>query len=142
MQPNCKICGQFIPEHDLWDAESVECCEEHGFIKCCGSCLELFEKYAESEDKCIIRFVRDYRPTLNTLFHARHACPQCDYISFSFSKTSNHMASKNHLYQGVGTYPIFVAPHLKPHLPHSSESIKKLALQRPLGSPRSERSET
>lgn len=129
MQPRCRICGHFIAEHDLWDMESVECCDEHGFIQICGPCWELFEKYG-SADKCIIKFVREYKKILNPKYHARYACPQCDYISFTFSAASNHMFAKNHLYQGVGTYPIFVAPSLQPNLiPHSVDSLKELARQ-------------
>ena len=128
IQPRCKICGRFIAESDLWNTDSVECCEEHGFIKICGSCLELYERYSESEDSCIIRFVRDYRHVLNPLFYARYACPNCDYISYTFNATANHMIAKNHLYQGIGTYPIFVAPTLRSNLiPHSSDSLKELA---------------
>jgi len=128
MQPNCRVCGQFIAESDLWNADSVECCKEHGFIKICGSCIEIFETYGKSEDLCIMKFVKDYRPLFSPMFHARHACPNCDYIRYTFIKTANHMASKNHLYNGVGTYPIFVAPKLRSNLiPHNPDSLKELA---------------
>ena len=131
-QPNCRVCGQFIADADLWNADSVECCDRHGFIKVCGPCLELFEKYHDENEQCIIQFVRDYHDILNPLYHARYACPNCDFISYSFIKTGNHMASKNHLYQGVGTYPLFVAPQLKPYLiPHNSDALKRLAQQSP-----------
>jgi len=131
-QPNCRVCGQFIADADLWDAESVECCDTHGVIKVCGPCLELYEKYADEEDKCIIHFVRDYQDILNPTYHARYACPNCDFISYSFKRTGNHMFRKRHFYQGVGTYPIFVTPKLRPYLiPHNSESLKRLAQQSP-----------
>jgi len=129
-QPNCRVCGQFIAESDLSNADSVECCDTHGFIKICGSCLELFEKYAGEDEKCIIHFVKDYQHILNPMFHARYACPNGDYISFSFTKTGNHMFRKKHFYEGIGTYPIFIAPTLEPNLiPHNSDALKKLALQ-------------
>lgn len=130
MQPRCKICGHFISEHDLWETESVECCKIHGFIKICGPCLELFETYKEEDEACIIMFVREYRPLLNPMFHARHACPECDYISFTFSATSNHMFRENHRFQRIGTYPLFRAPSLRPNLiPHNTDALMELARQ-------------
>ena len=110
--PRCAVCGHFIGWYDLDDTVSVECCKDHGEIQICGACLELYEKYCKDPSECIIQFVRDFRPCLNKQFHPRYACPRvgCDYISFSFTAAANHMVTKNHLYQGVGTYPIYIAP--------------------------------
>ena len=105
------VCGQFISEAELWDTESVECCEKHGFIKICGPCLELFEKTITSEiaeKTCIIEWVRMYRKTSTPDTYPQYACPNCDYQSHSFEAAAKHMQAKNHLYQGIGTYPIFI----------------------------------
>jgi len=129
--PRCKICGHFIGWYDLENMESVECCKEHGFIQVCGACYELFEKYCINHDECIIQFVKDFEPTLTKLFHPRYACPRCDYISFTFTAAANHMVNKNHLYQGVGTYPIFVAPEHRPTLtPFHKQALRELAKSR------------
>jgi len=85
----------------------MECCDVHGFIKACGACLEYFEKHG-SPNKCIIQTVRDVRKNLTSSTYPQYACPECDYQSPSFTEAFNHMAAKNHLYQGVGTYPIYI----------------------------------
>lgn len=107
MQPKCQVCGQFISEAELWHCHSVECCEEHGFIRICGPCDEYFEKNG-SPDECIIKFVRNFRKKLNSNTYPQYACPRCDYQSPSFEAAAKHMAAKNHLYNGVGTYPIYI----------------------------------
>lgn len=113
--PRCAVCGHFIGWYDLTETVEVECCEEHGWIKICGACLELFEKYGTPRE-CIIASVRTIKKHyLNEEDYPRYACPQCDYISYSFTAAANHMVVKNHLYQGVGTYPIFIAPKTQPY---------------------------
>jgi len=112
MQPKCQICGRFISEVELWNCDSIECCEKHGFIKICGPCLEYWEraiakKLAKPQD-CVIETVRSFRKSLKSDTYPQYACPCCPYQSHSFEATAKHMAAKNHLYQGVGTYPIFV----------------------------------
>ena len=112
--PRCAVCGHFIGWYDLDQADSVYCCEEHDWIKSCGACLELFEKYGTAKE-CIIDSVRTIKKRyLNEKDYPRYACPNCDYVSYSFTAAANHMATNNHLYQGVGTYPIFIAPSKQP----------------------------
>lgn len=125
MQPKCRVCGRFISEHDLWDCDSMECCEEHGFIKICGECIEYFEK--SERFGCVIEIVRPIRRKLTEDDYPQYACPNCDYQSHSFNAAANHMMMNNHLYQGVGTYPIFIqGPETDPRkLQSLSRSTKK-----------------
>jgi len=109
MQPKCQVCGQFISEHELWDCDSVSCCEEHDFIKICAPCLEIFEKFGDVES-CVIETVRYFKKRFDSEIHPRYACPNCDYISFSFNSTCKHMHTNKHYYQGIGTYPIYIHP--------------------------------
>ena len=114
--PRCAVCGHFIGWYDLDQADSVYCCEDHRWIKSCGACLELFEKYGTAKE-CIIDSVRTIKKRyLNEKDYPRYACPNCDYVSYSFTAAANHMATNNHLYQGVGTYTIFIAPSKHPRV--------------------------
>jgi len=115
MQPKCQVCGQFISEPELWNVDEMECCEKHGLIKICGSCQEIWEKYCvpRDRDKCIIKVTRTIWKALREKkpdYFPRYAYPNCDYISYSFEAAAKHMAYHNHLYDGVGTYPIYVSP--------------------------------
>ena len=111
MPNKCQVCGRFIAEADGWNIESVECCEEHGFIKICGPCMELFEDGCPPKiagQTCIKEWVRAFKKNLTSDHYPQYACPRCDYQSHSFTAAANHMIAKNHLYQGIGTYPIFI----------------------------------
>lgn len=125
--PRCAVCGHFIGWYDQDNTLEVQCCDEHGWIKTCGACLELFEKYGTAKE-CIIDSVRTIRKHyLNEEDYPRYACPNCDYTSYAFVAAANHMAVNNHLYQGVGTYPIFMAPSKHPrHSPFNKFPIQSL----------------
>ena len=114
MNPRCRVCGQFISEHELFNTDEIECCKEHGFIQTCGPCLEMWEKYCKPQHRgtCVTDMTRLIWRTLriNKPDVSKYACPNCDYVSYSFEAASKHMFAKNHLYEGVGTYPIYVAP--------------------------------
>jgi len=85
----------------------MECCKEHGFIKICGGCREHFDKFGNTS-ACVIDFVRKLRKGLTEDTYPQYACPNCDYQSHSFNEAANHMMINNHLYQGIGTYPIYI----------------------------------
>ena len=117
MQPKCQVCGQFVSDAELWNTDSMDCCEKHGFIKICGPCQEIWEKYCKPKDrdKCVIKVTRAIWKALRAKkpkWLPQYMCPRvgCDYISYSFEAAAKHMAAHNHLYQGVGTYPIYVTP--------------------------------
>jgi len=111
MPPNCQVCGRFIAEADEWNVYSLECCEKHGEIKICGPCMNYFDDNIPpkiAEKTCVIEWVRLFKKTLTPDTYPQYACPNCNYQSHSFEAAANHMAAKNHLYNGVGTYPIFI----------------------------------